>query len=69
MTERIWDVAEPLRGHADELDPDTLGGFHVRWYRHAGGKAVGPFDRMDEVALYMAEHGLDGPDEFLAPIR
>lgn len=62
-------MTEQLRGHTEELDPDTLGGFHVRWYRHAGGAAIGPFDHLNEVALYMAEYGLDGPDEFLAPIR
>ena len=62
-------MTEQLRGHTDEVDPDTLGGFHVRWYQHASGQPVGPFDRMDEVAHYMAEHGLEHPDELLAPIR
>ncbi|GGX40606.1 hypothetical protein [Streptomyces noursei] len=61
-------MTEQLRGHLDELDPDTLGGFHVRWYKHAGAQPIGPFGRMDEVASYMTEHGLDTPDEFLAPI-
>lgn len=61
-------VSEPLRGHTEEIDPDGLGGFHVRWYAHENGRAVGPFDRMDQLALYMDEHQLPGPDEFLAPI-
>lgn len=62
-------MSDALRGHTDELDGGTLGGFHVRWYQHHGGRAVGPFGRMAEVAHYMSEHGLDSPDEFLAPIR
>lgn len=58
-----------LRGHGDDLVAEQLGGFHVRWYTHQNGRAVGPFDRLDEVALYMAEHGLPRPDELLAPIE
>ncbi|WP_438489570.1 hypothetical protein [Streptomyces sp. S186] len=60
--------SEPLRGHTAELTADQLGGFEVRWYDHNGGRRVGPFDRMDEVALYMAEHDLGAPDELLAPV-
>ncbi|MEV5944405.1 hypothetical protein [Streptomyces sp. NPDC051994] len=58
-----------LRGHAEELDPEALGGFHVRWYAHHGGRSVGPFCTMDEVTTYMTEHGLPSPDELLAPIN
>ncbi|MFB6568375.1 hypothetical protein [Streptomyces noursei] len=61
-------MTEPLRGRTEELDGDRLGSFHVRWYRHSGGQPIGPFARMDEVALYMAEHDLDAPDELLAPV-
>ncbi|RCH70449.1 hypothetical protein DT019_02890 [Streptomyces sp. SDr-06] len=58
-----------LRGHANELDADRLGGFHVRWYAHNAGHLAGPFLSMEELADYMACHGLPGPDEFLAPIE
>ncbi len=58
-------MSDQLRGHTAELEPR---GFEVRWYRHNGGRPVGPFDRMDEVHLYMTEHGLPRPDELLAPV-
>jgi hypothetical protein len=58
-----------LRGHHDELEPDTLGGFHVRWYQHHGGRRIGPFDTMDDLAAYMAREDLPRPDELLAPVE
>jgi hypothetical protein len=57
-----------LRGHTDEESPDDLDGFHVRWYQHHGGRAVGPFRTADEVTIYMARLGLPRPDELLAPV-
>lgn len=61
-------MTQQLRGHTEELDAAALDGFHVRWYQHLDGQPIGPFGRMDEVALYMAEHGLPSPDELLAPV-
>lgn len=61
-------MTDTLRGHTDEPDPDQLGGFHVRWYGHRGGRMVGPFQSADEVTIYMARLGLPRPDELLAPV-
>ncbi|MDJ0342280.1 hypothetical protein QMK19_03640 [Streptomyces sp. H10-C2] len=58
-----------LRGHTAELDADTLGSFHVRWYGHNNNRAIGPFASTDEVTSYMTRHGLPRPDELLAPIE
>ncbi|MGW1073129.1 glycosyltransferase [Streptomyces sp. NPDC002537] len=58
---------EPPRGCRAEPEPDRLTGFHVRWYSHHEGRAVGPFASFDDVIRYMTDHRLPGPDELLVP--
>ncbi|WKK27303.1 hypothetical protein QZH56_17950 [Streptomyces olivoreticuli] len=55
-------------GHHEELDADRLGGFHVRWYAYRHGRAVGPFENLDELTAYVTRHTLPPPDELLAPM-
>ncbi|MBB4893553.1 hypothetical protein FHS39_002584 [Streptomyces olivoverticillatus] len=53
----------------DVLTPELGTGFHVRWYRHHEGRAIGPFDTVDELTSYMTRHRLPRPDELLAPVE
>lgn len=49
----------------DELDLDTIGAFHVRWYQPS--RTAGPFHSRRELVEHLRIHALPRPDELLAP--
>lgn len=51
----------------DELDLDTIGAFHVRWYQP--DHTAGPFHSQRELAEYLQAKNLPRPPELLASLN